>query len=76
MACCRSRLDHRALDPDARGVKDFYSAQAQPFPALVADRDIHVLGAVSPLQSLVVLAVAVAVAGGLHVFLSTPAPGA
>jgi branched-chain amino acid transport system permease protein len=51
-------------------VKDFYSAQAQPFPALVADRDIAVLGAVFSLQSLVVLGVAVAAALTLHVFLA------
>ena len=51
-------------------VKDFYSAQAQPFPALVADRDIQFLGAVFSLQSLMVLAVSVTVAGSLHVFLS------
>jgi branched-chain amino acid transport system permease protein len=50
-------------------VKDFYSAQAQPFPSLVGDRDIEVFGTVFSLQSLVVLAVAVAVTGALHVFL-------
>ncbi|MEJ1160067.1 branched-chain amino acid ABC transporter permease [Prosthecomicrobium sp. N25] len=50
-------------------VKDFYSAQAQPFPSLVADRDIEVFGTVFSLQSLVVLAVAVLVTAGLHVFL-------
>ncbi len=51
-------------------VKDFYSSQAQPFPALVADRDIAVLGAVFSLQSLVVLGVAVAASVALHVFLA------
>src|SRR3984957_17531938 len=40
--------------------KDFYSAQAQPFPPLVPARDIEVFGAVISTQSLVVLAVAVA----------------
>jgi len=40
-------------------VKDFYSAQAQPFPPLVADVDISILGGVVSSQSLVVLAVAV-----------------
>lgn len=50
-------------------VKDFYSSQAQPFPSLVADRDIAVFGAVFSLQSLVVLAVAVAATATLHVFL-------
>jgi branched-chain amino acid transport system permease protein len=50
-------------------VKDFYSAQAQPFPSLVADRDIEVFGTVFSLQSVTVLLVAVAVTAGLHVFL-------
>ncbi len=51
-------------------VKRLLFGAGSTLPALVADRDIHVLGAVFSLQSLVVLAVAVAVAGGLHVFLS------
>ena len=41
-------------------VKDFYSSQAQPFPALVPATDIHVLGAVISTQSLAVLAIAIA----------------
>ena len=40
-------------------VKDFYSSQAQPFPALVPSIDYHVFGAVISMQSLVVL-------GGRH----------
>ncbi|MBS0532850.1 MAG: branched-chain amino acid ABC transporter permease [Proteobacteria bacterium] len=51
-------------------VKDFYSSQAQPFPALVAPRDLHFLGAVVSLQSIVVLAVAVATVIGLHLLLN------
>lgn len=50
-------------------VKDFYSSQAQPFPSLVADADISVLGTVVSAQSLAVLLVAVAVVAGLHGFL-------
>ena len=51
-------------------VKDFYSSQAQPFPALVAPRDLHFLGAVVSLQSIVVLAVAVVTVIGLHLLLN------
>ena len=51
-------------------VKDFYSSQAQPFPALVAPRDLHFLGAVVSLQSVVVLAVAVATVIALHLLLN------
>ncbi len=50
-------------------VKDFYSSQAQPFPSLVADADISILGTVVSAQSLAVLLVAVAVVAGLHGFL-------
>lgn len=51
-------------------VKDFYSSQAQPFPALVAPRDLHFFGAVVSLQSVVVLAVAVATVIALHLLLN------
>ncbi len=51
-------------------VKDFYSSQAQPFPAPVAPRDLHVFGAVVSLQSLVVLGVAVATVVALHLLLN------
>ncbi len=50
--------------------KDFYSAQAQPFPPLVAAGDINIVGAVISVQSLVVLAVAVGAVAAVHVFLS------
>ncbi len=49
--------------------KDFYSAQAQPFPALVPATDIHFFGAVISTQSLAVLAVAIATIVALHVLL-------
>src|SRR4051794_7249524 len=51
-------------------VKDFYSSQAQPFPSIVADADITILGTVFSAQSLAVLAVAVCVVGALHMFLT------
>jgi len=51
-------------------VKDFYSSQAQPFPALVPPTDIHVLGAVVSTQSLAVLAVAIIIVATLHVLLN------
>jgi branched-chain amino acid transport system permease protein len=50
-------------------VKDFYSSQAQPFPPLVADRDIAVFGAAFSVQSVVVLTVALLVTAALHIFL-------
>jgi branched-chain amino acid transport system permease protein len=50
--------------------KDFYSSQAQPFPALVPPTDIHVLGAVVSTQSLAVLAVATVTVGLLHLLLN------
>ena len=50
-------------------VKDFYSSQAQPFPALVPAKDIHVLDAVVSTQSLAVLAVAIVTVVGLNLLL-------
>ena len=50
--------------------KDFYSSQAQPFPALVPATDIHVLGAVISTQSLAVLAVAIVTVAMLHLLLN------
>ncbi len=50
--------------------KDFYSSQAQPFPALVSPIDLHFLGAVISVQSLAVLAVAVASVLTLHLVLN------
>jgi branched-chain amino acid transport system permease protein len=49
--------------------KDFYSAQAQPFPPLVPAIDVHVLGAAVSTQNLAVLAVAIAAVGALHLLL-------
>ena len=52
------------------GAKDFYSSQAQPFPALVPSTDVHVFGAVVSTQSLAVLAVAIAAVVALHLLLN------
>jgi branched-chain amino acid transport system permease protein len=51
-------------------VKDFYSSQAQPFPALVPAADFHVFGAVISSQSLAVLIVAAVTVFGLHLLLN------
>jgi len=50
--------------------KDFYSSQAQPFPALVPPADIHVFGATISTQSLLVLAIAIITVGALHMLLN------
>jgi branched-chain amino acid transport system permease protein len=50
--------------------KDFYSSQAQPFPALVPATDVHVFGAVVSTQSLAVLAVAIVTVAALHLLLN------
>ena len=52
------------------GAKDFYSSQAQPFPALVPSTDLHVFGAVISTQSLVVLGVAIVTVVALHLLLN------
>ena len=49
--------------------KDFYSAQAQPFPTLVPATDLEVFGAVVSTQSLAVLVVAIATVVALHLLL-------
>ena len=49
--------------------KDFYSAQAQPFPTLVPATDLEVFGAVVSTQSLAVLLVAVVTVMALHLLL-------
>jgi branched-chain amino acid transport system permease protein len=49
--------------------KDFYSSQAQPFPALVAATDIHLFEAVISTQSLAVLAVAIATVVSMQLLL-------
>ncbi len=56
-------------------VKDFYSAQAQAFPPLVPDADVHLFGAVVSTQSLVVLGVAIATVAALHLWLNKTRTG-
>jgi branched-chain amino acid transport system permease protein len=51
-------------------VKDFYSSQAQPFPALAPPTDIDILGAAISTQSLVVVAAAIATVVALHLTLN------
>jgi branched-chain amino acid transport system permease protein len=55
--------------------KEFYSSQAQPFPALVPASDVNVLGAVVSTQSLAVLAVAIAAISALHLLLNNTRVG-
>ena len=50
--------------------KDFYSSQAQPFPALVPAIDVHVFDAVVSTQSLAVLAVAIVTVVSLNLLLN------
>ena len=51
-------------------VKEFYSAQAEPFPALVPTEYLRIGGAVISVQDLFVLAVSAAAVIALHVFLA------
>jgi branched-chain amino acid transport system permease protein len=57
------------------GVKEVYSAEAQPFPSLLPDTVVSVLGAPVSLSQLGVLAVALAVIGALQWFLSSTRTG-
>jgi branched-chain amino acid transport system permease protein len=52
------------------GVKEFYAADAQPFPAAWATANLAVGGAVVSVQSLVIIAVAVVAVGLLQYFLA------
>jgi len=51
-------------------VREFYGADAWPFPALWATTDVTVFGAVFAIQSLLILAVCVVVVGALQLFLA------
>jgi len=51
-------------------VREFYGADAWPFPALWATTDVTVFGAVISAQSLVIIAVAIAAVGLLQWFLA------
>ncbi len=51
-------------------VKEFYAAEAQPFPALWATTNLHVGTAVVSVQNLVIIAVAVVAVVALQIFLA------
>ena len=57
------------------GVKEFYAADAQPFPALWATTNLSVGGAVISVQSLVIIAVAVVAIAALQYFLAATKTG-
>jgi branched-chain amino acid transport system permease protein len=50
-------------------VREFYGADAWPFPVLAATTDVSVFGAVFAIQSLVILAICIAVVVALQLFL-------
>jgi branched-chain amino acid transport system permease protein len=56
-------------------VKDFYSAEAQPFPPLAAATNVSVFGAAIAVQSLIVVAIAVAAVVALQLFLNRTRTG-
>ena len=56
-------------------VREFYGADAQPFPPLAADVNLTVLGASIGLQSLVVLGISIAAVVALQLFLSRTRTG-
>jgi branched-chain amino acid transport system permease protein len=51
-------------------VREFYGADAWPFPALWATTDVTLFGAVFAVQSLLILAVCIVVVGALQFFLN------
>jgi branched-chain amino acid transport system permease protein len=57
------------------GVKDFYSAEAQPFPYIFPDRQVSVLGVQLSLSQIGVLLIALAVIAALQLFLSRTRTG-
>jgi branched-chain amino acid transport system permease protein len=56
-------------------IREFYGADAQPFPPLAAATDVTVLGAVFAVQSLVVLAISIAAVAALQLFLNGTSTG-
>ncbi|TAK80949.1 MAG: branched-chain amino acid ABC transporter permease [Betaproteobacteria bacterium] len=57
------------------GVKEFYAADAQPFPAAWATTNLEIAGAAISVQSLVIMAVALVTVGLLQYFLAGTATG-
>jgi len=56
-------------------VREFYGADAQPFPPLAADANVTVFGAAFALQNLVVLAIGIAAVVALGLFLNRTRTG-
>jgi branched-chain amino acid transport system permease protein len=56
-------------------VKEFYSAEAQPFPPLAAATNISIMGATVAVQSLIVLALAIGAVVALQLFLNRTRTG-
>jgi branched-chain amino acid transport system permease protein len=56
-------------------VKEFYSAEAQPFPPLAAATNVSIFGATIAVQSLIVLALAVGAVVALQLFLNRTRTG-
>jgi branched-chain amino acid transport system permease protein len=56
-------------------VREFYGADAWPFPALWATTDVTVFGAVFAVQSLLILALSIVVVGALQLFLARTLTG-
>jgi branched-chain amino acid transport system permease protein len=56
-------------------VKEFYSAEAQPFPSIIPNADLHFLGATISTQSIGVLAVAIAAVIALQFLLTRTSTG-
>jgi len=57
------------------GVKEFYSAEAQPFPALFSEASLSVLGAVFSLQDIAVLVISMLTVLALQAFLTRTRTG-
>ena len=57
------------------GVKEFYSAEAQPFPGLIPNVDLNILGAKISLAQIGVLLIAMAIIVGLSAFLNRTRTG-
>ena len=57
------------------GVKEWYAAEAQPFPAVWANTNIDIAGAAVSVQNLVIIAVAVAAVLSLQCFLARTRTG-
>jgi len=56
-------------------VKDFYSAEAQPFPPLAAATNVSIFGAAVALQSLIVVGIAIGAVIALQLFLTRKQTG-